>query len=378
MADEILPEVTVSGQNQPAIKKPPSAWKVGLLYTLIGGPFAGLATGIIQHSRNKSYLEKEAAAQDERKSLTNTIDNELKIADPDEKRLLDYAKGLKVQAYEYLATGQTKQGQQLLDHSRQLVEQIMTGDISQRKQDEAAKGEFQRGLIGDAAKGYHQEFQNTRDSFNGIDRQASMVLDLVAQPDFDPNAPLNKAHLAELLSMGGLMFKDTPDLAEGFAQSVGAVSGIAGGLAGGLATALKSQDFKVTPEMYNRLALNTKKYAEVFANKKIGELQEQGTSLDEWSKKLGIIPQDYSMWNYISGGEKELKMLPAPKFTGGFRKADDTREVKTPTGTLLQKRVPTGWRTGAREGDWWDPANWVPNNDSNSRWETEAPKRPTN
>lgn len=200
-------------------------------------------------------------------------------------------------------------------------------------------------------------------------------MDLVSQKDFDPNNPLNKAHLAELISMGGLMFRDTPDLAEGLAQGIGAVNGTAGGIAGGLATMLKSQDFKVTPEMYNRIALNTQKYAKILADRKMSQLGDQAKQLDFWGKKLGVIPEDYSLGSYISGGEKELRLTPAPKFTGGYQPEGATTKV-TPTGKLL-RREPTGWRTGAKEGEWWDPANWVPNNDSNSKWVPDN-KRPTN
>ena len=80
---------------------------------------------------------------------------------------------------------------------------------------------------------YRQEHQNTIDAVNGIDHQATKVLDLVSQKDFDPNKPINKAHLAELLSMGGLMFKDTPDMLDGLTQGVGAINNIAGGIVGG-------------------------------------------------------------------------------------------------------------------------------------------------
>jgi hypothetical protein len=333
MADDI-PEVTVSGQT-PVLKKPPSAWKVGLLYSLVGGPFAGVAAGIIQHSRNKSALEKEAAYQDERTSLDSTINSELAIGDDDEKRMLKYAKGLRVTAFEQMAAGNRQAGEQLLTHARELVENIMTGDIQQRKKEESQKNDFQRGLIGDAAKGYRQEYQNSVDAFNAIDHQSLKVLDLVSQKNFDPNNPLNKAHLAELISMGGMMFKDTPDLAEGIAQSIGSINGIAGGIAGGIATMLKSENFKTTPEMYNTIALNMQKYAKILAERKTGQLGDQAKQLDMWGKKLGVIPEDYSLGDYISGGEKELRMTPNPVFTGGYKDTEDkVKDYISPTEQL--------------------------------------------
>lgn len=132
MADD-MPEVIVGGQTNPVIKKPPSAWKVGLLFSLISGPVGGLAAGLIQRHRNKSYLEREAAAEDEKTALTNSINKEFSIADDDEKRLLELARSNKAIGYERLAAGDTQAGEQLIAHSRDLVEQVIKGDISQRK-----------------------------------------------------------------------------------------------------------------------------------------------------------------------------------------------------------------------------------------------------
>jgi hypothetical protein len=363
MAEE-MQEVEVSAAPVGSkIKKPPSAWKAALL-GLPGGPFVSLGFGLAQHFKNKDYLEKEAERQsrdrNERDQLTNIIKSEDALADPDEKRLLAYAKGRVADGYERIAGGD-KSGYAIIEHAQGIIEGLIGKDMDARKQEIAAQNNFQRQLIGEAAKGYRQEHQSTIDAVNSIDHQSTKILDLVAQKDFDPNKPINKAHLAELLSMGGLMFKDTPDMLDGLTQGVGAINDIAGGIVGGIATAFKSKDFKVTAEDYNRLALNAQKYSRIFAERKLTQLGDQARTLDAWGKKLGAIPQDYSLGDYISGGEKELRMTPNPTFTGGYQPSDEdlAREKQIEDARELATQRLINQRYGGRgaSGRWGAPVS---------------------
>lgn len=339
MADETTEEIEIATRERPTLPKPPSAWKVGLMFTLGAGPFAGLATGLIQRNRNKSYLEAEANTRLEKNQLRDVLDSELKVADPDEKRLLEYAKGVVADGYERLAIGDSS-GEKLIAEARELLKGVITGDIQARKQEVAAERQYQRQLIGDSAKGYRMENQTTIDAYNAIEHQSMKVLDLVAQPDFDPNKPLNKAHLADLLSMGGLMFKDTPDMMDGITQGVSAFSDTAGGVVGGIATMMKSDDFKVSADDYNKLALNAKKYASIYATRKLEQLASQAGSLDVLGKRLGVIPEDYSLQNYISGGESELRFTPDPVVSAPSNTGSQTRSAPPPTQNLIN-----GWGT---------------------------------
>lgn len=336
MADD-MQEVEVSAPKVGSkIKKPPSAWKAAAV-GLAAGPLVSLAFGLNQHFRNKSYLEDEAERQvrdrNERDQLTSILEGEDKLADDDEKRLIKYLKGRVADGYERIAGGD-KTGYKIIEEAQTVIQGLIGKDIDARKQEMAKQQDTQRDLITTAAKGYQKEYQATEDAFRGVNHQSTKILELVAQPDFDPNKPINKAHLAELLSMGGLMFKDTPDLMDGLTEGVSAVNGMAGGIVGGLATMLKSQDFKVTPEDYNRLALNAQKYAKIFAEQKIQQLGDQSSRLDSFAKKLGVIPQDYSLRDYVSGGEKELRLTTNPVFTGGYQAPEEpptpTRRVTNP------------------------------------------------
>jgi hypothetical protein len=370
---EDMEEVEVSAPTVGSkIKKPPSAWKAALL-GLPGGPLVSLGFGIAQHMRNKSYLENEAARQvrdrNERDQITSVLDKEIGLADDDEKRLLQYAKGRVADGYERIAGGD-KSGYEIIDHANQIIEQVMGKDIDARKQEVKEQADTQRDLITTAAKGYRQEHQNTIDAVSGILHQSTKILDLVAQPDFDPNKPINKAHLAELLSMGGLMFKDTPDLMDGLTQGVGAFNNTAGGLVGGVATMMKSQDFKVSAEDYNRLALNAQKYAKIFGQQKMDQLGSQARNLDTLGKRLGVIPQDYSLGDYVSGGEAELRTVPVPEFKGGYREPAPTQE-RTATGKLVEKRKRTLYQqlTTPENESMLDPLNW---------FDSTRYRRPTN
>jgi hypothetical protein len=349
MADT-MEETLVTGSGKNAITKPPSAWKVGLA---VGGmtlnPLLGAAAGIAAHFRNKSYLEQVANAQQEKDRLRGAIQTELNSGntDPDEKRLLEFADGRRKDAYERIASGDSS-GYQILEHVQATVEQLIGGDISARKQEVAKQADFQRDLIGTAAKGYRQDYQDTLAAFNGMNKSSQQILDLVADPNFDPNKPLNKAHLAELLSMGGLMFKDTPDLMDGLTQGVSAVNGIAGGIVGGISTIFKSQNFKVSAEDYNRLALNAQKYAKIYAQQKFEQLGSQGANLNKQGVQWGVIPSDSNIADYISGGEKELRMTPNTKFTGGYQDTlDMIRRPETPTSTIIN---PTKFPGAGRGG----------------------------
>jgi hypothetical protein len=363
MADEEMQEVEVSAaQPGSKIKKPPSAWKAALM-GLPGGPLVSLGFGLAQHFRNKSYLENEAERQTrdrgERDQLKSVIDSEMAIADDDEKRLLKYAQGRIADGYERIAGGD-KSGYTIIEHAQGLIEGIIGKDMDARKAEMAEQHRTQRDLITTAAKGYRQEYQNTVDAVNGIDHQATKILDLVAQKDFDPNKPINKAHLAELLSMGGLMFKDTPDMLDGLTQGVSAVNNIAGGIVGGIATAFKSADFKVSAEDYNRLALNAQKYARMFAERKTSQLGDQSRSLDTLGKKLGVIPQDYSLGDYVSGGEKELRTTPNPQFTGGYKPSPEEiarqKEEEMARAVATQRLINQRYGGRGASGSWGPPA----------------------
>jgi hypothetical protein len=362
MTDE-MPEIEVSAPaNNSTPKKKVSPWKA-MWIGAPAGPLGMLGVGLMQHFRNKSELEREAKMQvvdrNERESLKEMLNSEYALADDDEKRMLKIAQERIGHGYELVAAGD-KRGYDMIEKARTIMEGIVGGDIQARKQEQASQWSFQRQMVGDAAKGYQKEYQATVDNLNGIDHQSTKILDLVSRADFDPNKPINKAHLAELLSMGGLMFKDTPDMMDGLTQGVSSLNGIAGGVLGGIATMMKSQDFKVTPADYNRLALNAQKYARLFADRKMTQLGDQGRSLDEWGKKIGVLPAEYSLSSYISGGEKEIRTNPNPFGKGYEPSPDQIRQEnllrETATEQLLRMRTGRGGASGS-----WGP-----------------PRRPTN
>lgn len=344
-----MQEIEVNAANRPALKKPPSAWKVGLLYTLGAGPLMGLAAGLTQRYRNKTFLQQEAEARAEREQDYSTLDKEAAIGDEDEKRLIAFARSQVTNGYERKALGDPS-GDQLIASGMNTLKEIQVGDIQQRKADEAAAHSEQRDLITTAAKGMRQENQDTINAHNAINHSAQKVLDLVADKNFDPNKPANKAVLMELLSMGAAMFKDSPDLVEGLAQGVGAFSNMAGGIVQGIGTMLKSNDFKMTPEDYNRLALNAQKYAGIYAQQKLDQLGSQADNINNWARKMKVIPEDYSIRDYVSGGEKELRLTPNPVFTGGFKDVVDK---------AVEKLAPTSRLPGTRgygvSGTWGTP-----------------------
>lgn len=323
---------------------PVQAGIFGALAALPAGPLApvvGLGTGIVQHFKRENYIDKQSKyltnLLEERHQMKGLLDKEFEGADPDEKRMIEVARATMTDGYERLASGDAS-GEKLIADARSMLTGIVQGDIAQRKQEEAKAMDVQRGLVDTAARAYRGEYQNVLGAFQDVDMQATKILELTADPNFDPNKPVNRAHLAELLSMGGLMFRDAPNAMDAIAQGVSGLPGpagmAAGGAAGGLATLMSSEEFKVSKEDYNRLALNSKHYAEKYAKLKLEQLGAQSKSLDAWGRKLGIVPDDFSLADYVSGGEKELRLTPVPPLKG-FAKGTIDRSKPTETDNLI-------------------------------------------
>lgn len=353
MAD--LEEVTVTGPGKRKMRDVKiSPLQAGLLATAASaqaGPLApviGLGTYFYQKRRQSQFLDAQADylrnLDAERTDLRATISEEFEQADPDEKRMLTYAQKLLDNGYERLAGGDAA-GREMIAKGRELVTGIIQGDISQRKADESADRGFQRDFIGRAASSMRGEAQAAIDTYNNAEQQAQKILDLVNQPDFDPNKPVNKAILGEILSMGMSQFRDVPDAMDAITQgsnalgSAGAYGAAAQSVIQGITTYVKSEDFKVTAEDYNRLALNLKHSARIYAERKLGQLGTQASRLDEWGKKVGAIPGDYSLGDFVLGGEKELRFTPDPENLRVTPRNNE--EPSTPTQELsnLQERI---------------------------------------
>jgi hypothetical protein len=332
MAEE---EITVSAPTNPNYARPYpglSPLKAGLLYggaasTVMGplGLLVGVASGIAAKKMRDNYLDRQSAylrnVQGEHEEFAGDLAQEIKSADPDEQRMLQVAKRMETDGWLRLRSGDGT-GRDMIDQANTIMRGIIQGDISQRKQEESANAAFQRGLISTAATSMREEYQQNMQMFNEVDKQSSRVLDLVADKDFDPNKPFNKAILAELLSTGiGGFYKDAPDVLDAAREGSGALSKIpvvgeaASDIVGALISAVKANDFKLTPEDYNRVALNMKGFNEKYATRKMDQLGQQARNLDNGARQIGAIGPDYSLADYVSGGVKELQLTPVPKYT---------------------------------------------------------------
>lgn len=350
-------EIFVDAPN-PAFssRKPPgmSPLQTGLLYggaaSSVMGPagiLVGLGYGILSKRLREDWLDKETAFTEntraEHQAFKDELDAELQVADPDEKRLLNHARRLASDGYFRLLSGD-ETGRKLIEQANAVSQGIMNADAQARKADEAAAMSVQRSLITTAAQAYRQEFQTNIQQFDEIETRATRVLDLVAQPDFDPNKPSNKAFLGELLSTGiGGFYKDAPDALDAVVQGSTALEKIpivgqyGPDIVGAVVTAVKSKDFKMTAEDYNRVALNMQQYARKHAEGKMGQLGQQAQQLDQFARKTRSIPDDYSLADYVSGGVKELRLLPTPKYDATPRPAPQTAAPpNTPTGFLSE------------------------------------------
>jgi hypothetical protein len=336
MAKELTVAINSNAKSieEPATAVDPASYpgmsplKAALLYGgaagIVGGPLGllvGLGAGITAKKQRDNFLDKQAAYRQEQVEFNRELANEMDIANPEEARLLQHAKRVADAGWQRLAAGDPT-GREMIENANAFIAETINGDRAARQQEEAAQTNFQRGLIGDAAQDYRKQYQTHVTDFESVDAQVTRLLDLTADPNFDPNKPVNKAVLTDLISSGiGGFYRDSPDMLDGVAAGVsglgnlGKYGGTIGGIIEGLATAIKSKDFKVSREEYNRIAFNMRKVAQQATAARMERLSGQAAGLDEFARKTGAIPFNYSLKDFISGGTKELRILnsPAPK-----------------------------------------------------------------
>jgi hypothetical protein len=334
-------DVTVSGGGgpSPAPYRGMSPLKAGLLYggaasTVMGplGLLVGVGAGIVAKNMRDNYLDHQARAMREftaeRQGLNEEIDAQKRISDPDTARLLDHAKLMGANGWFRLQQGD-QSGLELIQQGQNIVQGVMQANVTDRNNELVANHAAVRGLVSSSANDYRSQFQQNVEQATNIDQQSQRVLKLVSEPDFDPNKPFNKAILADLLSYGvNGMYKDNPSMIDAIKEGTGAlnhipiVGGAVAEIAGGIATYIKSKDFEVTKEDYNRIALNMKTFNAQYTQQKMGQLAGQADALTMIGQKQGVLPQDLSLRDYVTGNVKELNFLPPPvmpKFTATSR-----------------------------------------------------------
>lgn len=321
----------------------------GLASTVLGplGLLVGAGAGILSNRLKKNFLDREAAdaasTRSEYKGVMNELDKELAIADPEERRLLTHAQRIATEGWYRLQSGD-ESGRAMVEQANAMSRGIMTADRDARKQEASAQAGFQRGLIGNAANDYRQQYLANISQVEDLDKQATRVLSLTADPNFDPNKPFNKAILAEMLSTGiSGMYRDSPDVLDALTQGAGGIGAILGAargpagaavgnelgtIIGAITGGIKSKDFQVSREEYNRVAMNLKRTAQQYGQQRMQRLSTQARDLDTFARSTGAIPQDYSLGDYISGGVKELRLTPVPQYPSVKQTTSDVNRLK--------------------------------------------------
>jgi hypothetical protein len=319
-------EVTVTSDRERPYKRSRGAVErvsplaTGLLYggaaAAVAGPIgllAGLGYGILHKRAQESYLDNVARdmhnTRREYSGLQDSIDSELQIADPDEARILSDAKRVAADGWYRLQSGD-ETGRALIEQANETIRGVMNADSQARKAEQASQFNAQRGLITSAAPTLRDQYSGVINTARQVDAISQRVLSLTADPSFDPNKPFNRAVLAEMISVGGGMFKDNP---EGFwaGLAAGGAGTIVGSIAQGVDVLLDTEKFKITKEDFNRLALNARQVAQQYGQQRLQEISQQAQGLDNWAKQVGVIPADYSLSEYVSGGVRELAVSPA-------------------------------------------------------------------
>lgn len=350
MADDIE-RVEVSTQRN-AKKIPPtfdglSPVQTGLLFggaaASVGGPvgiLVGLGTGIAQHIKQKGYLARQAAYLEnldgEYSSASEHINNEVEIADPDEKRMLAIGQRMLRDGYDRMRSGD-QSGQELWDKGNAIVQGVVQGDISQRKQQESENASMQRSLVQTGATALRSEYQQNVSAYETSTEAANKLLQLTAQKDFDPNKPFYKAALTGLLADSvNSFYKDSPSVLGELTSGVGGALGSvphpaaigAGALVALLGNVMNAKEFEVSREDYNRIAMNSLSVAKRMTETRMTRLQQQGQVLEMFGKRNGVFSADYALGDYVTGGTDSLPILPTPTIATTVK---DTLAPSTPT-----------------------------------------------
>jgi hypothetical protein len=138
--------------------------QAGLLYggaaSAVLGPVGlliGAGAGILSKRLRKNFMDRETAdlqnLRVEHQTIQDEIGAEMKIADPDEKRILGHAQALATNGWYKLASGD-EAGRAMIDRANELSLSVMTADRDARKQEQSAQANTQRGLIITAANDY--------------------------------------------------------------------------------------------------------------------------------------------------------------------------------------------------------------------------------
>lgn len=332
MAEEQMDEVVVSEKTpkkqrgRPFSYSPLQAGLFGTIAAAGAGPLApivGLGTALVTKLRRDNYNDQQSRFYDnldkEHAAITTLLDSESKIGTPEEQRQLQNARSMITDGYARLATDRNDpNGMALIDKGRELVTGVIGGDIEAAKKEEAEQFHVQRDMVASTAKRYQSQYQSTIEQYQNAEKAAMEIINLVNDPKFDPNKPINKAHLADLVSMGGLMFRDVPDAMDAISEGAGSLAALgkygqaAGGIVGGITSYIKADDFKVNPSDFYKFAINLKDFAGKYTKSELEQLGRQSQALDGYAKKAKVLPGDMSVIDFVSGGEKELRTNDTP------------------------------------------------------------------
>lgn len=181
------------------------------------------------------------------------------------------------------------------------------GAVDRRR---ASQQEF---IIG-SARELRADTMRAKQPMRELQANAEQLNELLADPDFEQNLPLNRGRLMTLLeSTGRQMLTDPADMADALMRA-GAGGGLVGSLISAAGGALDAQDFDFTKEDYARIArasytFNAKRY-----ERTVAPLELQAAALDEAAAGLDFLPRGYSLTQYVTGPAESFQNPLAARY----------------------------------------------------------------
>lgn len=332
MADEI--EVTGS----PIASSSPKKKRAGLLspeaaITALGagwlfGPIGGLAGGLLSGilSRRLRQSELDAAAEDEaglaelNQGIADQLANARTGADTDSDReQLDALAQRHAQWRELTKHSDPNVRARAFDELAKVGAGVSAWheDIESRREVTEDKTlDLQRGMIVDLAKRERLSFETALENRRSLQTAAGQMHTLLNDAKFDVNNPLNRGRLIELMKSNSRTILADPEGLDDALKAAGG-SAIVGPIAALIGGALGAEEFNFSKEDWRRVATALYDYESRQFASSMERIQQNVTAVETAANRLGVLPPDYSIADYVLGRTEEFPRPYAPSYPEG-------------------------------------------------------------
>lgn len=214
-----------------------------------------------------------------------------------------------------------------LDGLAKMAEGIR-GAVDRRQQ---AQSEF----VIEQARELREQHQRAVAPMRELQSNMEQLNQLLADPEFNQNLPINRGYLLELLKGSTRqMLSDPEDFADALTQSGG--GGLISSLVRFAGGVMAAEDFNFTKEDYARLARAMYTFNEQRYQKTVAPLEMQAAALEQAAGGLGFLPPGYSLTQYVTGSPEKFENPLQGDYGAGFAPTVSTPPLEQAGETALE------------------------------------------